>query len=122
MNRTTIILLAVMVDIAVTVAVVARVIKKRGRLGVLSRGLDKARAFNETVKETTTSFLQSNYSGDPGQLPAVLEQLMLELDEKAQEQGLTLNRQAMKIALMSALGSQNVVPAKDAMDALKKVA
>jgi len=110
------------VDVVATVAIIAWVLKKRGMLGMLTTSLTQLRAFSESVKTVTADYLSSNYSGNPDSLPVVLEGLLTQLDQLAQQQGLTMDRNALKMVLLRALQSQSNVSTGDAMAALKKVA
>src|SRR6266436_6636322 len=122
MNHAVLIMLAVAVDIAVTFAIVLWVMKKRGMIGLFAADLSKVKSFSDSVHDLTANYLRSNYSGDADSLHGVLDGLLAQLDQKAQEQGLTLDRNALKMVLMRALTTGDIVPMKDAMAALKKVA
>jgi hypothetical protein len=122
MSRTLIIALAVAVDVAVTSAIVVWVLRKRGLLGSIGADLPKIRAFGDSVRNLTGDYLRSNYGGDPESLPGVLDSLLSQLDQKAQEQGLTLRRDSLKKVLLRTIAAQSTVSARDAKAALKKVA
>lgn len=122
MNRSLLIPIAVVVDLAVMFAIFTWVSKRRGALGLFAANLTKVKEFADSAREFATSYLQSNYSGDPEQLPAVLDQLLLQLEAKAQEQGLTLDRPALKLVLAQLVPSDGAPSARDVMTALKKVA
>lgn len=122
MSSNSIILIAVGIDVVLSGVFAFWLLSKRGLLGSLGADLVKIRAFGESVQEMTGEYLRANYSGDPASLPATLDQLLSLLDAKAKAQNLELGRDALKMVLMRAIASQENLPARDAMTALKKVA
>lgn len=121
-QRSLIILIAVLIDAAITIAVVRAVLKKKGFLQLFSAGLEKSRALAAEVRDLAGNYVRANYSGNPDDLPALLEQLMLQIDLKANERGLKLERPMLKLLLAQALRAEDGVPMNDVQAALRKVA
>jgi hypothetical protein len=94
------IMIAVMIDLVFTAAVISFLIRKRGLLGLLKLNLVKFRAFTEEMNGVTENYLRANYSGNPDDLPPVLAALLDQFEQKAKEQELGLNRDALKMALL----------------------
>jgi hypothetical protein len=117
-----IILSAVMIDLVVTFVIVMAVMKKRGLLQIFTAGLEKSRAFAADARELAGNFVRANYSGNPDDLPALVEQLLAQLDQKANERGLKLERPMLKLVLAQAVRAEDGVPASDLNAALRKVA
>jgi hypothetical protein len=118
----TIIVVVVFIDIVITALIVRRWLKKLGGEGLLGVELTKFRAFSDSIRDLTSNYMTANYSGDPESLAPVLTELMSQLDAKAKEQGITLNREALKMVLMRSIMAQKNVPMRDMQNALKKVA
>jgi hypothetical protein len=121
-ERTTILLIAVMIDLVVTAAVISFLIRKRGLLGMLKLNLVKFRAFTDEMNGVTGNYLRSNYSGNPDDLPQVMAALLDQYEQKAKEQELGLNRDALKMVLLRALQAQEGVKAGELQQAMRKVA
>ncbi len=121
-NHTAFILIAVVIDIAITASVLNYLIQKRGLLSALTVNLEKFRAFNQTAADLVGNQLRSSYSGDPETLPALLSDLLTQLENKAKEEGLPLQREALKLVLLRAVRAQDGISARDAQSAMRKVA
>lgn len=121
-NFQIIILAVVFIDILITALVIRHWLKKLGGEGLLGLELTKFRAFSDSVRDLTGNYLSANYSGNPDALAPVLTDLMAQLDAKAKEQGITLNREALKMVLMRSIVAQKSVPLRDVQTALKQVA
>ena len=123
MNQHTLfIMIAVIVDLVITAAVLNYLIRKRGLLTVLTTGLEKFRTFNAETSEMARNYLLANYSGNPEDLPAVLTALLDQIEQKAREQGITLNRDALKMVLLRSVQTQQGMNAGDLQKAMRKVA
>lgn len=117
-----IIVLAVVLDLAITFSILALVFRKRGLFQLFSAGLDKVRALSAEAQELVGNYVRANYSGNPDDLPALIEQLLVQLDQKARERGITLERPMLKVILAQTLRAVDGVPMNDVQAALRKVA
>ena len=113
---------ALLIDIAIMALVVKFVLAKKGVLQMLSAGLEKLRPLAEESRQLCSNYLRANYSGNPDDLPQVLEQLLTQLDEKARAIGLTLDRPALKLVLAQSVRAEDGVSASVLQAALRKVA
>ena len=121
-QRSLIILLAVVIDLGIAFSVLAFIFRKKGVFQLLSAGLEKARVLSAEARELAGNYVRANYSGNPDDLPALLEQLLVQLDQKARERGITLERPMLKVVLAQALRAEDGVPMSDLQAALRKVA
>lgn len=121
-DRSLFITMAVIVDIIVTVSIVSFVMKKRGLLKLLGLKFQQLKPFANESRDLAANFLRANYSGNPDELPGVLDQLLVQLEQKAQEQNLPLDREMLKLFLAQALRGQDGVSMNDVQSAMRKVA
>lgn len=119
--RSIIITAALLLD-AVIMYIVVMQLKKKGLLQNLGAGLVTARTLTADARDLCGNFLRANYSGNPDDLPPLLDQLLTQLDEKATANGASLTRPVLKLVLESALQNQDGVPLRDVHEALRKVA
>jgi hypothetical protein len=120
--HTLFIAIAVLIDLTITVAVISYVLRKRGLLSVLTTGLEKFRTFSAETSEMAQNHLLANYSGNPEDLPAVLTSLLDQIEQKAKEQNIALNRDALKMVLLRSVQSQQGMNYNDLQKAMRKVA
>jgi Tfp pilus assembly protein PilO len=120
--RVNIVVFAVLVDLVIMLLVVRFVLVKKGVLQLFSAGLEKLRPLASESRELCSNYLRANYSGNPDDLPRVLEQLLAQLDEKARANGLTLERPVLKLVLAQSVRPEDGVPAGVLQAALRKVA
>jgi Tfp pilus assembly protein PilO len=113
---------AVLVDLVIMLLVIRFVLIKKGVLQLFSAGLEKLRPLATESRELCSNYLRANYSGNPDDLPRVLEQLLAQLDEKARANGLTLERPVLKLVLAQSVRPEDGVPASVLQAALRKVA
>lgn len=113
---------AVLVDLVIMLLVIRFVLIKKGVLQLFSAGLEKLRPLATESRELCSNYLRANYSGNPDDLPRVLEQLLAQLDEKARASGLTLERPVLKLVLAQSVRPEDGVPASVLQAALRKVA
>jgi hypothetical protein len=121
-QRSLFILVAVLIDAAITIVVLRAVLKKMGFLQLFRAGLEKSRALASETRDLVGNYVRANYSGNPEDLPALLQQLMVQIDQKACERGLKLERPMLKLLLAQALRAEDGVPMNDVQNALRKVA
>lgn len=119
--RWIIVTVAIFVDIAIMSAALI-LLKKKGLLQNLGAGIAKSRALAVEARDLCGNYLRANYSGNPDDLPPLLDQLLAQLDEKAKENGATLTRPMLKLVLETSLQNQDGVPLRDVQAALRKVA
>jgi Tfp pilus assembly protein PilO len=120
--RVYIVAFAVLVDLVIMLLVIRFVLIKKGVLQLFSAGLEKLRPLATESRELCSNYLRANYSGNPDDLPRVLEQLLAQLDEKARANGLTLERPVLKLVLAQSVRPEDGVPASVLQAALRKVA
>ena len=121
-QRWVIITAALVVDAAIMFVVLRAVLAKKGVLQLFSAGLDKAQALAAEARDLCGNYVRANYSGNPDDLPTVLEQLMTELDQRAKEKGMTFDRPVLKLVLAQAIRPEDGVKPGDLQAALRKVA
>jgi hypothetical protein len=112
----------VIVDLAITFSILSYLAKKKGLVQLFSAGLEKSRALAAEAHDLASNYIRANYSGNPDDLPAVLEQLLVQLDQRARERGITLERPMLKVVLVQSLRPEDGVPMADLQAALRKVA
>jgi len=122
----------VIFDMAVTLAVVLFVLKRRGVFGgvLLPPGqgitdLGQVRALTQLATEQHDrigDFVRANWSGIPAQLPGVLASLMDQLEGDARARGLTVNRELLKTVIATSLRKHRVAGDRELGEALAKVA
>jgi len=78
--------------------------------------------FAAEQNERISAYVRDKWSGVPGQLPAVLDALLTELERDAETKGLWLDRETLKSMLVVALRSNRVVDSDVVLEALEKVA
>ena len=121
-RQSLIIMSAVFIDVIITTSVLAVILKKRGWFQLFGAGLEKSRAFAAEAREIAGNYLRANYSGNPDDLPELLEQLLTQLDQKANERGMKLERPMLKLMLAQALRAEDGVSMTDLNSAMRKVA
>jgi hypothetical protein len=118
--------IAFLADAALTVAVVSYVVRKRAASGAadVSPGVDlvKFKAFSDSARALVGEYLRSNYGGDAAELPGVLSELLIQLDDSAKEQSLTLDRTTLRMVLLRSVQALNTIPSRDVQTALRQVA
>ena len=122
----------IVLDLIVTAAVVVTVLKLRGGArGVYYRNapsivsIEQMRAleaFSIEQHAHIAEFMRANWSGIPDQLPAVLTALLDELERRAREKGLPLDRAALKAMLAASLRSHRIGRGRERHEAFKQVA
>lgn len=121
-------LLFIVFDIAVTALVIYLVMKKRVRVSIGVEVKKTAVDFKGLMDLTRDEhprigeYLRTNWSGDPSQLPAVLESLLGQLEEKARHRGLDVDRETLKAILATCVRQHRLVKGRDLGEALEKVA
>ena len=121
-SHTMFIVIVMIINLVITAAVLNYLIRKRGLLALLTTNLDKLRAFNRETSELAQNHVRANYSGNPEDLPAVLTALLDQIEHRAREQELPLNRDALKMVLLRSLQLQEGLKAGDLQKAMRKVA
>ncbi|MGH7741454.1 MAG: hypothetical protein ACRENS_05465 [Candidatus Eiseniibacteriota bacterium] len=121
-HRSLIIMVAVIIDLIITCSVLTLVLKRRGLIQMFTTNLEKSRAFAAEARGLAGNFIRANYSGNPDDLPALLEQLMVQLEQKASERGMKLQRPMLKLILAQALRAEDGVAMSDLNNAMRKVA
>lgn len=121
-TRSLIITFAVLTDLVITGLVIRAVMKRQGLLQLFSIGMDKARALSAEVRDLSGNYIRANYSGNPDDLPPLLEQLLAQIDEKSKASGANFPRPVLKLMLANSLQNQEGVPLRDVQEALRKVA
>jgi hypothetical protein len=118
--------LLVAFDIAVAMAVIAFVLRKRGIIGgaVATLGVDLARfkTFSDTAETLVSEYMRANYSGQKESLPGLLSDLMSQLDARAKADGMPLDRGALKLVLFRSISAQRLAAPRDVQIALRDVA
>ncbi len=84
-------------------------------------GIGNITRFAGTASEETKNYIAANYSGDPGQLPGVLQGLVNRLAERATEQGLTFDRTTLKHFAGTAVIALKAAPQREVTAALESV-
>ena len=115
----------ILLDIVVTLAVVAFVVKRRDSNGALMVGglnIGAIRDYTDAIHPRIGEYVRSNWSGAPDQLPLVLENMLAEMDREARTHGLELDRDTLKKLLRASLASHKVAPGKNLDEALAHVA
>ena len=115
----------IVLDIVVTLAVVAFVVKRResgGSIMIAGLNLSAIREYTDVIHPRIGEYVRSNWSGIPEQLPRVLETLLEEMDREARSHGLELDRDTQKQVLRASLASHKVATGKSLDEALAHVA
>ena len=120
--RVYIIVVAVLIDLVIMLLVVRFVLIKKGVLQMIGAGLEKLKPLAAESRDLCSNYLRANYSGNPDDLPAVLEQLLTQLDQRARANGLALDRPALKLVLAQSVRAEDGVPVSVLHAALRKVA
>lgn len=115
-------------DVVVTVAVIYLVMRKRFKVSLavdVKRTAVDLKGLMDLVKDEHPrigEYLRTNWSGDPTQLHPVLTSLLGQLEEKARNRGLTVDRDTLKTVLATSVRSHKVVKGRELGEALEKVA
>jgi hypothetical protein len=123
---------AIALDLIVTVAVIAVVLKLRGTAWAVAFrnvasivSLDQVRALDGFAREQHQrigEYMRANWSGMPEQLPSVLSALLDELERGAKAKNLPLDRDVLKTMLASSLRSHRIGKDSERNEAFKRVA
>ena len=123
---------AIALDLIVTVAVIAVVLKLRGTAWAVAFrnvasivSLDQVRALDGFAREQHQrigEYMRANWSGMPEQLPSVLSALLDELKRGAKAKNLPLDRDVLKTMLASSLRSHRIGKDSERNEAFKRVA
>jgi hypothetical protein len=120
---TSIIVIAVALDIVVTAVIVWLFLARRKAGGaLLGMSLGELKRFADSSHALVGEYMRANYSGNPEQLPEVLASLMTRLEDQAKAQGLTLDRDVLRALLQRSAESHRLAKPREVQAALAKVA
>jgi len=107
-------------DLVVTTLILRKVAARGVRLG----GVDfsRLRPLADAMHERVGSYLRANYSGQSEQLPQVLDALLPELRAIAREQGMEVDDDTLRAALVVSVSSHGLANPREMREALDKVA
>ena len=111
--------LFVLVDAIVVYVVLKKAMQKR--VGSGAGGLASMTGFAGTAAEESKAYLAANYGGETAMLPAALQGLVDRLGARAQEQGVTFDRESLKQLAASAVVSLKAAHPSDVLEALRSV-
>ena len=120
--NTTFVALFVLVDIAVTVAVLRLVLARRGGLAGIADKLRQVAAVSADIERGTRDYLAANWSGDPGSLPAVIGPLLAQLESDLRARGMDVGRAQLKSLVGQVILRQGLARSDDVRQAMKQVA
>ena len=120
---TPILVLAVVLDIVVTAAILWLFLARRKTGGpLLGTSWSELKQFADASHTMVGEYLRANYNGQPEQLPEVLESLLARLEEQARTQGLALDRETLRWLLQRSVEAHRLTKARELEVALDKVA
>lgn len=110
----------IVIDVVITALILRRVAAGGLRLG----GVDFARLrpLSDAMHQRVGSYLRANYNGQPDHLPQVLDTLLPELRTMLREQGLEVDDDTLKAALVVSAATHGLVNPRQLREALSKVA
>ena len=120
---TPIIVIAVVLDIAVTAAILWLFLARRKTGGpLLGTSWSELKRFADDSHTMVGEYLRANYSGHPEQLPTLLESLLARLEDQAKTQGLALDRDTLRALLQRSIETHRLAKGRELEMALDKVA
>lgn len=124
MKTSQIVLLAVVLDLIITVPLVVWLVRRRLAATADAAGLDlgKLRGFTAEVERTVEEHVRGHWSGDPSSLPLVLTSLLATLEQRARDEGYPIERELLKRLMAQMIASRKLVNGRDLAEALKQVA
>ena len=124
MTTPTMIVLFVILDVIILALVLRRFVKVKGSLNVSFQGLDfrQLSRFAKDMHAETERYLQSNYSGDPRQLPDAMQGLLSLARSRAEQEGLALDAAMLKQLVAALVRKHRVAKAEEIRSALDRAA
>ena len=120
---TSIVVIAVVVDVVVTALIVWLVLARK-KSGKLLPGMSwgELKRFTDDSHALVGEHVRANYSGQPEQLPEVLANLLTRLEDQAKAQGLALDRDTLRALLQRSVEAHRLAKPREVQAALAKVA
>lgn len=113
----------ILFDIIVTAAVLLLVIRRRGGIaGALGFDPKQAMGVSRELEADAEQYLRSNWSGDSTTLPQALTGLLDRVESKLASEHMALDRERIKPIVLQIVTAKHLADARDAREAMKKVA
>ena len=113
----------ILLDIIVTAAVLLLVIRRRGGIaGALGFDPKQAMGVSRELEADAEQYLRSNWSGDSTTLPQALTGLLDRVESKLASEHMALDRERIKPIVLQIVTAKHLADARDAREAMKKVA
>lgn len=124
MSTSQIVIVAVIVDLLITVPIVVWLVRRRRANAMDAAGLDlgRLRGFTAEIERLVEEHMRSHWSGDPSTLPLVLTSLLATLETRAREEGYPVERPMLKRLMANVVTSKQLASGADVREALKQVA
>lgn len=113
----------ILFDMMVTAAVLLYVIRRRGGVaGVIGFDPKQAMGVSRELEADAEQYLRSNWSGDSTTLPQALTGLLDRVESKLAAEHMALDRERIKPIVLQIVTAKHLADARDAREAMKKVA
>ncbi|MBK7368613.1 MAG: hypothetical protein IPJ04_12075 [Candidatus Eisenbacteria bacterium] len=113
----------ILFDMIVTAAVLLYVIRRRGGIaGVLGFDPKQAMSVSRELEADAEQYLRANWSGDSTTLPQALTGLLDRVESKLASEHMELDRERIKPIVLQIVTAKHLADARDAREAMKKVA
>ena len=113
----------ILFDMIVTAAVLLYVIRRRGGIaGVLGFAPKLAMSVSRELEADAEQYLRANWSGDSTTLPQALTGLLDRVESKLASEHMELDRERIKPIVLQIVTAKHLADARDAREAMKKVA
>lgn len=113
----------ILFDMIVTAAVLLYVIRRRGGIaGALGFDPKQAMGVSRELEADAEQYLRSNWSGDSTTLPQALTGLLDRVESKLASEHMSLDRERIKPIVLQIVTAKHLADARDAREAMKKVA
>lgn len=113
----------ILFDMLVTAAVLLYVIRRRGGVaGVLGFDPKQAMGVSRELEADAEQYLRANWSGDSTTLPQALTGLLDRVESKLAAEHMELDRERIKPIVLQIVTAKHLADARDAREAMKKVA
>ncbi|MBI5168753.1 MAG: hypothetical protein HZA61_04610 [Candidatus Eisenbacteria bacterium] len=113
----------ILFDVLVTAAVLLVVIRRRGGVaGAIGFDPKQAMGVSRELEADAEQYLRANWSGDSTTLPQALTGLLDRVESKLAAEHLELDRERLKPIVLQIVTAKHLADARDAREAMKKVA